>query len=334
MTTSAPRNILVVADNSDRPSPALQRVASLAQHLASSRGGTWSLFTSQSDEAVWPELRCLGARELFACPVVESRRLLPEFLAPSICRLVRERAFDCILGPASSLGKDLLPRVAGSLDAPYVGDCIGVRVDGENACFLKPVYAGSAVVECWPQVSPVVVAVRSTEFGVAAPTHTHCPVVLVDVVEPNHGSAQSIELLGIELASSQRPDLAEARTVVSGGRLLGDRFFELLGPLADFYGAALGATRALCDSGHVPSNLQVGQTGRIVSPELYFAVGISGSIQHLAGMRSSRVVVAINCDPEAAIFAHADFGLVGDMWHAVPALVAELRNAGCSSSGS
>ncbi|HMA96733.1 MAG TPA: electron transfer flavoprotein subunit alpha/FixB family protein [Polyangiaceae bacterium] len=322
------QNILVIVEHSEGnwPTPATLRAVSFAQYLAQLSGGDWSICVFQAEAAITAGLRNLGARRLFACPVDEQRKLLPEFLAPSVCSLIREREFDCIIGAETSLGKDLLPRIAGALHAPYVGGCTGVHLDEYGTRFLKPVYAGNAVLECQAQEGPVVVALGSAAFGPAAPTHAECPVVPVAVVDTG-ATAQGVELLGVDVSSSERPDLAEARTIVSGGRMLGKGFFELLGPLADLYGAALGATRALCDLGHVPSNLQVGQTGRIVSPDLYFAIGISGSVQHLAGMRGSRVIVAINNDPDAPIFAHADLGLVADMWHAVPCLVGELAAA-------
>lgn len=321
------QNILVIVERAEGnwPTQATLRAVSFAQYLAQIGGGDWSICVFQAEAAIPARLRNLGARRLFACPVDEERILLPEFLAPSVCSLIREREFDCIIGAETSLGKDLLPRIAGALHAPYIGGCTGVHLDQHGTRFLKPVYAGNAVLECRAQEWPVVLSLGSTAFAPAAPTHAPCPIVPIAVVEPA-ATAQGVELLGVDVSTSERPDLAEARTIVSGGRLLGNGFFDLLGPLADLYGAALGATRALCDLGHVPSNLQVGQTGRIVAPDLYFAIGISGSVQHLAGMRGSRVIVAINHDPDAPIFAHADLGLIADMWQAVPCLVGELAS--------
>jgi len=225
---------------------------------------------------------------------------------------------------ASAFGKDLAPRLAAKLGAGYAPDINQVKVDGAKRSYRRPMYAGNAY--GWLEiVTPVhVVSVRQTEFSAAQPSGGASPVENVSPA-PEDAAAARVAFVKLEASKSERPDLGEARVVVSGGRSLKEQFKQVLEPLADGLGAAIGASRAACDAGYAAPELQVGQTGRTVAPQLYVAVGISGAIQHIAGMKGSKVIVAINKDPDAPIFQIADYGLVADLFVAVPELVKELK---------
>ena len=186
--------------------------------------------------------------------------------------------------------------------------------------------AGNAYGICTITTPSQVVSVRQSAFSAAEPAASASPIEKV-AVAPAEGAASRVEFVSFDQVKSERPELPEARVVVSGGRALKEKFNEVLTPLADTLGAAIGASRAACDAGYAPSDLQVGQTGKVVAPTLYFAIGISGAIQHLAGMKGSKVIVAINKDPDAPIFQVADYGLVADLFAAVPELVVRIKAA-------
>jgi electron transfer flavoprotein alpha subunit len=228
-------------------------------------------------------------------------------------------AYSHLVFPATAAGKNVAPRVAALLDVAQVSDVTKV-ISADT--YERPIYAGNAIATVQSLDKTHVVTVRTTGFDPAAATGGSAAVEKVDAIADNGSSA----FVGSEIAKNDRPELTAAKIIVSGGRAMGssDKFNEVLTPLADKLGAALGASRAAVDAGYAPNDWQVGQTGKIVAPQLYIAAGISGAIQHLAGMKDSKVIVAINKDPEAPIFSVADYGLEADLFTAVPELVKAL----------
>ena len=228
-------------------------------------------------------------------------------------------SYSHIVFAATASGKNIAPRVAAKLDVGQVSDITKVI---SPDTFERPIYAGNAVATVQATDATKVLTVRTTGFDPVAATGGSAAVESMEAV----AAAASVSFLGSEIAKNDRPELTAAKIIVSGGRALGssEKFAETITPLADKLGAAMGASRAAVDAGYAPNDWQVGQTGKIVAPQLYIACGISGAIQHLAGMKDSKVIVAINKDPEAPIFSVADYGLVADLFAAVPELTAAL----------
>ena len=242
---------------------------------------------------------------------------LAENMAAQVVALAS--SYSHLLFPATASGKNIAPRVAALLDVGQISDI--TKVDSPDT-FERPIYAGNAIAIVQSLDAVKVITVRTTGFDAAASTGGSASIETQDGVADSGKSS----FLGAEIAKSDRPELTAAKVIVSGGRALGsnEKFHEVLEPLADKLGAALGASRAAVDAGYAPNDWQVGQTGKIVAPQLYVAVGISGAIQHLAGMKDSKVIVAINKDAEAPIFGVADYGLEADLFTAVPELIAAL----------
>jgi electron transfer flavoprotein alpha subunit len=246
---------------------------------------------------------------------------LGEFLAENVAALVVSLAkgYSHVLAPATSTGKDVMPRAAALLDVQQISDIVAVE---SPDTFVRPIYAGAALATVKSSDPIKMLTVRTTGFDAVPATGGSAPV---ERVAAPADSGLSV-FVGREVQKSERPELTSARIVVSGGRGMGSaENFKLLEPLADKLNAAMGASRAAVDAGFVPNDWQVGQTGKIVAPELYVAIGISGAIQHLAGMKDSRVIVAINKDEEAPIFQVADYGIVGDLFQIVPQVIEELN---------
>jgi electron transfer flavoprotein alpha subunit len=317
-------NALVVAEVAEDGSLKKATLSAIAfvKIAAPAVGGKFSvLVLGGAAKAAASEAAAFGAEKVLVCEDPSLGKYVAEQYAPTVAEV--GKSYALVVATATSQGKDLMPRVAARLDAAYAGDCSGVSVEGQKILYKRPMFAGNAFGTTELGTPIQVATVRQSEFDPAAPSGGASPVESVQKVAPG-AAASRVEYVGLDAVKSERPELTEARVVVSGGRALKEKFFEVLEPLADGLGAAIGASRAAVDAGYAPGDYQVGQTGKIVAPELYVAVGISGAIQHIAGMKSSKVIVAINKDAEAPIVQIADYGLVADLFQAVPALVTEL----------
>ena len=242
---------------------------------------------------------------------------LPENVAPLVASLMETH--DAFLTPATTTGKNIAPRVAALLDVMQISDILSVESEDT---FTRPIYAGNAIATVKSSDAKKVITVRGTAFDKAA---TEGGSAAIEAVGGASDAGLS-EFISEEIAKSERPELTSAKIIVSGGRGLGsgEKFEEIITPLADKLGAGIGASRAAVDAGYVPNDYQVGQTGKIVAPDVYIAIGISGAIQHLAGMKDSKTIVAINKDEDAPIFQIADIGLVADLFDAVPELTSKV----------
>ncbi|WP_299493858.1 FAD-binding protein [uncultured Shewanella sp.] len=255
-----------------------------------------------------------NVRQIIYLDAIEYANGLAENMSLLITKLASD--YDVILGAASSIGKDVFPRVAALLDVAQLSEVVEV-VSADT--FVRPIYAGNALATVQSLDTKKVITVRSSAFD-AVEMDGNAALVTIDTV-----FVPEVTFVSQQLTESERPELGSANVIISGGRGMGSgENFNILEALADKLGGAIGASRAAVDAGFVPNDLQVGQTGKIVAPELYIAAGISGAIQHLAGMKDSKIIVAINKDPEAPIFQVADYGLVADLFEAVPELTAAV----------
>ena len=261
-----------------------------------------------------------GVRKVLIAEAPHLAERLAEEVVATIVPLMQ--TYTVLLAPATTMGKNVLPRAAALLDVAQISDIVEVKSPNT---FVRPVYAGNALETVETTDKTIVGTVRTTAFSAAGEGGS----AAIESVTPAAALGLS-SFEGAEISASERPELTAARIVVSGGRGMasGDNFKKLLEPLADRLGAAVGASRAAVDAGFMPNDHQVGQTGKVVAPELYIAIGISGAIQHLAGMKDSKIIVAINKDADAPIFQVADYGLVGDLFTVLPELDAELKKAG------
>jgi len=255
-------------------------------------------------------------------PALTLRKGLPETYAPLLVENIKKGGYTHVIAGHTAFGKNVMPRVAALLDSQQISDITGI--EGENT-FVRPIYAGNAIATVESSDSIKIVTIRGTAFA-AAPLEGGSAAVEEGV---DSKPESPTEWVSEDLAKSDRPDLSTASRVVSGGRGLKSKedFDKIMLPLADALGAAVGASRAAVDSGYADNSLQVGQTGKVIAPELYMAVGISGAIQHLAGMKDSKVIAAINKDADAPIFQVADVGLVGDLFEKVPELTEKVKSS-------
>lgn len=321
-------NILVFLEQADeRLRPAAFSAITLAQGLHKAGGGKL-LFVLIGDRVggAAREASQFGADAVLTVEAPQLKNYLAETYAPILVRIAKEQGATTLAGCATSVGKDLFPRVAGLLDAglaPDISSVLGAKQ------FRRASNAGNALQTIEVQSDIVIVTGRQTDFARATPIGSASTVTAVGAGAIDAAGAEFVEL---QVQKRDRPDLTEARVVVSGGRGLKEgKNFVAIEQICDVLGAAMGASRAACDAGMVPNDLQVGQTGKVVAPDLYIAVAISGAIQHLAGMKGSKVIVAINKDPEAPIFQVADYGLVQQWEKALPELLSELKKLKAAS---
>lgn len=310
-------SILIIAEHDNQAlSPSTLNTVKAAEKL----GTSVHLLVMGNDCASAAEQasKVTGVEKVLNCQSEAFSHFIAEALTPTIVTLAKSGAYTHILAPATTFGKNLMPRCAALCDSQQISDIIAVH-DADT--FDRPIYAGNAIATVKSSDTTKFITVRSTAFDKADASSGNASVE--DISADNPTSTTSF--VSQELSKSERPDLTAAPVVISGGRGLGSgENFEMLEKLAEKLGAAIGASRAAVDAGYVPNDYQVGQTGKIVAPDLYIAVGISGAIQHLAGMKDSKVIVAINKDPDAPIFQIADYGLVADLFEVVPELTEKL----------
>jgi electron transfer flavoprotein alpha subunit len=315
--------ILIEHDRQQVKRPSLNAIP-----LARELGGEYELLVlGHGLDGIAASLVSYGASAVVVADDPALAEPLADRYATVIAEVARKRGAKTILGTSSTFSKDVLPRAAALLDAPMVTEVVAIEKMDGSISYRRPINAGSMLATVKVEGDRRVLTARATAFESPAADAAPCPT------ERFHLDAASlpngIQFISREERKSDRPDLTEARVVVSGGRPLKDKetFERLVGGLADVLGGAIGATRAAVDAGMAPNDYQIGQTGKIVAPELYIALGISGAIQHLAGIKDSRIIVAINKDPDAPIFQMATYALVGDLYQVVPQLIESIRRA-------
>ena len=320
-------NVLVIAQIIDgEVKKATASAATFAAQAAAHIGGNYGIVALGGDLGKATDaLASLGAAKVHIAEDKELESGLAERWVPVLEQVVKAGGYSVVVSPASSTGKDVLPRLAARLDAGMASEVTGLAFEGGKLVYTRPMYAGNVNGNVVIDTPVELATIRATEFAPIAKSGAKSPIEKVAIPAPE-AAVGRIEFLGFEKAVSARPDLAEARVVVSGGRgLKAKENFAIIEELADLLGGAVGATRAAVDAGFIHNDFQVGQTGKIVAPDLYFAVGLSGALQHVAGMKSSKVIVAINKDEEAPIFQVADYGVVADLFKAIPELVQEIK---------
>ena len=321
--------LLVVAEH-DAGHLKLATLAAVAcaKSVVSQTGGSFDILVlGESVSAVAAELTAYGAESVLVADNPKLNRPLADTYASVIVSVAKERGSNMVIGAASTFSKDILPRAAALLDAGMISDVTSVTKDGDDFTFERVMFAGNVIGTVKLDGPIKVFTIRAAAFTTPDKSDSQSPVTAINI---DAGSLPSlIEFLSRDQKPSGRPDATEARIVVSGGRALknSEDFERLVGGLADKLGAAVGSSRALVDSGITPNTLQIGQTGKVVAPDLYIGLGISGAIQHLAGMKDTKIIVAINQDAEAPIFEVADYGLVADVYQAVPEMISKLEKA-------
>jgi electron transfer flavoprotein alpha subunit len=316
-------NVLVFAEHQKGKFPKSTLVAIQAGKDAVSKlgGNCLAAVLGSGVDALSQEIASYGVAKVLTVDDPSLTHYLADVYAAALEQLIKANDVSLVVATSTAIGKDLLPRVAARLGVGMATDIVGIDADGS---FKRPMYAGNVLATVTLADSVKVVSVRGTAFDAA---HPEGQGAVEKVSISLDDASKKTRFVSFNETKSDRPNLTEARIVVSGGRGLksGENFTTYLEPLVDALGAAMGASRAAVDAGFVPNDLQVGQTGKVVAPELYFAIGISGAIQHLAGMKDSKVIVAINKDPEAPIFNVADYGLVADLFKSVPELTEEIK---------
>lgn len=317
-------NVLVVAEHQHHKFPKSTLVAIAAgQEAARIAGGDcYAVVLGKGVDDLANEIAEYAVKKVFAVDDAVFEHYLAGSYAAAVTQLVKEKGVEILVAAATAAGKDLLPRAAALLNAGMASEVVGFNADGT---FERPMYAGNAIATVALEGPQKVVSVRPTALDPATKGGSKAEIEKVSV--NLDAAAQAAKFVSFSETKSDRPVLTEARVIVSGGRALksAENFKSVLEPLVDSLGAAMGASRAAVDAGFVPNDLQIGQTGKVVAPDLYIAVGISGAIQHVAGMKDSKVIVAINKDEEAPIFQVADYGLVADLFKAVPELKEEVE---------
>ena len=318
--------ILVLAEHDDgQLKQATLSAVAFAQKVVAAAGGSFDILLMGENMSGTAEgLRSYGATTVLVADNAALKQPVADKYAQVIADVGKERGVTTVVGAASTFSKDILPRAAALLDAGMLSDVIDVHVEDGDFIFKRVMFAGNVIATVKLDGAVKVLTVRAAAFAQPSQGFEPSPVQSLSIQADRLPAF--IEYEGREAKATGRPDPTEARVVVSGGRAIknAEDFERLIGGLADALGAAVGSSRALVDAGVTPNSLQVGQTGKIVAPDLYIAVGISGAIQHLAGMKDTKVIVAINKDPDAPIFEVADFGLVGDAYQVVPELVQKL----------
>jgi len=306
----------------------VKRTSLHAITLARQLGGEYALLVlGHSLNEIAASLVSYGASAVILADNPALAEPLADRYATVVAEVARKRGATTLLATSSTFSKDIMPRAAALLEAPMVTDVLAIEERDGASSYRRPINAGSMLATVEIKGERRVLTARSTAFEAPAADATRCPI---ERFELNAASLPNgMEFISREQRQSSRPDLTEARVVVCGGRPLKDTetFERLVGGLADVLGGAVGATRAAVDAGMVPNDYQVGQTGKIIAPELYIGIGISGAIQHLAGIKDSRIIVAINRDPDAPIFQIATYGLVGDLHQLVPQLIDSIRQS-------
>jgi len=319
--------ILVIAEHEDgQLKLATLSAVAFSSKLASESGGSFETLVIGKDVTpIAEQLRSYGASAVLVADHDQLKHPVADKYAQVIVEVVRQKGATMVVGAASTFSKDILPRAAALLDAGMLSDVTEARPDGDDFAFRRVMFAGNVIATVKMGGLLKFLTIRPAAFAPPEKGAASSPIAKVTVSADKLPS--QMEWIAQEAKSSGRPDSTEARVVVSGGRAIknGEDFERLIGGLADALGGAIGSSRALVDAAITPNSLQVGQTGKIVAPDLYIAVGISGAIQHLAGIKDAKVIVAINKDPDAPIFEVADYGLVGDAYQIVPELVGKLR---------